>query len=127
MKKKSMQVYDQLGKPKIVRRVRKEVEVFIESMGLPIEALREENGKRDKAKAAKELAKTKSASLGVSSSRTRSTRSSPSLSTPTTKPTQANASSKRKKNKSTRIYEATSENEETKSKEVVKEMKATRT
>lgn len=60
----------------IVKRVRKEVEVFAESMGISTKALRESRRKRDQADAekGKDPAKTESASLATSSSQTRSPR-----------------------------------------------------
>lgn len=61
---KNMQVHEQLKKPMIVHKVRKEVEVFAESMGISKEVVREARRKREKGK---ELAKIESASLETSS------------------------------------------------------------
>lgn len=128
---KNMQFHEQLKKPMIVRSVRKEVEVFAKSMGISKEVVREAKRIREQAEGekgkGKEPAKTESASLIVSSARTRSTRSLVPLSSHAKKsaPTKAQvkASNKRKKDKSTRVYEVVSEDEEIESDEEVREIK----
>lgn len=107
------------------------MEVIAERMGISVETLKEAKSMRDKAEAGKEPARTESTSPETSSARTRSTRSSPSLSTHVANPIhvqpQDKASGKRKKNKSTRTYEAILEDEENELDEGVKEIKATGT
>lgn len=120
---KDMQVHEQLKKPMLVQRVRKEVEAFADSMDISAKARR----KREQDEDEKEPTRTEFASPTTSSTRTRSTRNSEPLSGLAKKSShvkaQVKASSKRKKDKSTRVYAVVSEDEETKSDEEVREIK----
>lgn len=110
-----------------MRKVRKEVEDYAQSIGIIAEVVKEAKHRREQ----DEVAKVEKAAPAISSARSRQTGSS-APSSDSQKPARSlkseaksfNGEGKRKKGKGTRVYVVLPDDEEMESDEVVKEMKS---